>query len=131
MYPNINTAQCIKRLSNYLTDPNISSRFGYSPAALLDAIKLVMENNCMRFGDVIMKQVNKIAMGMSPAPTNANLFMAIYEKTHVQQYVPHVVLYLCCFIIDGIGIWLHDPNPTIDKTNWLTLQICLNNSGLK
>ncbi len=70
-------------------------------------------------------------MGMSPAPTIANLFVAIYEKTHVLQYVPHVVLYLCHFIIDGIGIWLRDPDPTIDKNNWLNFQTCLNNSGLK
>jgi hypothetical protein len=131
MYPNINTAQCIKWLSNYLIDPNISSRFGYSPAALLDAIKLVMENNRMRFGDVIVKQVSGIAMGMSPAPTIANLFVAIYEKTHVLQYVPHVVLYLHHFVNDGIGIWPHNPNPTTDKTNWLNFQTCLNNSGLK
>ncbi len=122
MYPNIDTVQYIKWLSNYLTDPNISSRFGYSPAALLDAIKLVMENNCMRFGDVIVKQVSGIAMGMSPDPTIANLFVAIYENTHVLQYVPHVVLYLSRFINDGIGIWLHGPNPTIDKTNWLNFQ---------
>jgi hypothetical protein len=119
MYPNIDTVQCIERLSNYLTDPNISSKFGYSPEALLDAIKLVMENNHMRFGDVIVKQVSGIAMVMSPAPTIANLFVAIYEKTHVLQYVFHLVLYLCCFIDDGIGIWLHNPDPTIDKNNWL------------
>jgi hypothetical protein len=119
MYPNINTAQCIKRLSNYLTNPNISSRFGYSPVGLLDAIKLVMENNHLRFGDMIVKLVSGIAMGMSPALTIANLFVEIYEKTHVLQYVPHVVLYLCRFINDGIGIWLHNPDPTIDKKNWL------------
>jgi hypothetical protein len=97
----------------------------------VDAIKLVMENNRMRFGDVIVKQVSRIAMGMSPAPTIANLFMAIYEKTHVLQYVPHVVLYLRRFINDGIGIWLHNPDLTIDKNNWLNFQTCLNNSGLK
>ncbi len=131
MYPNIDTAQCIERLSNYLTDPNISSKFDYSPEALIEAIKLVMENNRMRFGDVIVKQVSRIAMGMSPALTIANLFVAMYEKTHVLQYVPHVVLYLRCFINDGIGIWLHDPDPTIDKNNWLIFQTCLNNSGLK
>ncbi len=70
-------------------------------------------------------------MGMSPAPTIANLFVAIYEKTHLQQYFPHVVLYLCHFTNDGIGIWLHDPDPTIDKNNWLNFQTCLINSGLK
>ncbi len=131
MYPNIDTMQCIKRLTNYLTDPDISSKFGYSLDALLDAIKLVMENNYIRFGDVIVKQVSGIAIGMSPAPTIANLFVVMYKKTHVLQYVPHVVLYLCCFIDDGIGIWLHNPDPTIDKNNWLNFQTCLNNSGLK
>jgi hypothetical protein len=55
----------------------------------------------------------------------------IKEKTHVLQYVPHVVLYLHCFIDDGIGIWLHNPDPTIDKTNWPNFQTCLNNSGLQ
>ncbi len=122
MYPNIDTMQCIEWLSNYLTDPDISSRFGYSPEALLDAIKLVMENNCMRFGDVIVKQVSRIEMGMFPAPTIANLFMAIYEKTHVLQYVFHVVLYLHRFIDDGIGIWLHNPDPTTGKPNLLEQQ---------
>jgi hypothetical protein len=131
MYPNINTTQCIDWLSNYLTDPNISSKFGYSPTALVNAIKLVIENNHMRFGDVIVKQVSGIAMGMSQALTITNLFVAIYEKRHVLQYVPHVVLYLRHFIDDGIGIWLHDPNPTIDKANWLSFQTCLNNSGLQ
>jgi hypothetical protein len=131
MYPTIDTKQYIIRLSNYITDPDISRKFGYSPEALLDAIKLVMENNRMRFGDVIVKQMSRIAMGMSPAPTIANLFVAIYEKTHVLQYVPHVVLYLHRFINDGIGIWLHDPDPTIDKNNWLNFQTCLNNSGLR
>ncbi len=122
MYPNINTAQCIEWLSNYLTDPSIPSKFGYSPEALIEAIKSVVENNCVRFGDVIVKQKSRIAMGMSPAPTITNLSVAIYEKTHVLQYVPHVVFYLCCFMDDGIGIWLHDPDPTIDKNNWLKFQ---------
>jgi hypothetical protein len=45
----------------------------------------------MRFGDVIVKQVSRIAMGMSPAPTIANLFVAIYEKTHVLRHAPHAV----------------------------------------
>jgi hypothetical protein len=54
-----------------------------------------------------------------------------YIKTHELQYIPHVVLYFGCFINDGIGIWLHNPDPTIDKNNWLNFQTCLNNSGLK
>jgi hypothetical protein len=61
-------------------------------------------------------------MGMSPAPTIANLFVAIYDKIHVLQYVPQVVLYLRCLIDDGIGIWLHDLDPIVDKNNWQEFQ---------
>ncbi len=43
MYPNIDTKQCIERLSNFLTDLDISSKFGYSLDVLLDAIKLLIK----------------------------------------------------------------------------------------
>jgi hypothetical protein len=94
------------------------------------ALELVMFNNRMRFGDIIVKQVSGIAMGMSPAPTIANLYVAIYEEMHVLKYVPSTVLYLRCFIDDGFGIWLHDPDPVVDEKNWKDFQDCLNASGL-
>ncbi len=90
-----------------------------------------MLNNPMQFGDIIAKQLSGIAMGMSPAPTIANLFVAIYETTHVLPYIPQVVLYLCHFIDDGFGTWLHNPDPLVDESNWLNFQACLNESGLK
>ena len=131
MYPSINTAQCIARLSDYLSSPDISSKYGFSPKALLEALALVMLNNRMRFGDIIVKQLSGIAMGMSPAPTIANLFVAIYENTHILPYIPQVVLYLRRFIDDGFGVWLHDPDPLIDESNWDEFQATLNCSGLK
>jgi hypothetical protein len=48
MYPSINTTQCIARL-DYLSSPEISSKYGFSPKALLEALTLVMLNNSMRF----------------------------------------------------------------------------------
>jgi hypothetical protein len=131
MYPSINTAQCIARLLEYLSSPEISSKYGFSPKALLEALTLVMLNNRMRFGDIIVKQLSGIAMGMSPAPTIANLFMAIHENTHVLPYIPQVVLYLCRFIDDDFGVWLHDPDPLIGESNWREFQANLNSSGLK
>jgi len=131
MYPSINTTQCIARLSDYLSSPEISSKYGFSPKALLEALTLVMLNNRMRFGDIIVKQLSGIAMGMSPAPTITNLFVAIYENTHILSYIPHVVLYLRRFIDDGFGVWLHDPDPLIDESNWREFQATLNGSGLK
>jgi hypothetical protein len=84
----------------------------------------------MRFGDVIVRQLSGIAMGMSPAPTIANLYMAIYEETHVLKFIPSIILYLRRFIDDGVGIWLHDPNPATDERNWMEFKNCLNASGL-
>jgi hypothetical protein len=48
MYPSINTTQCIACLSDYLSSPDISSKYGFSPKALLEALALVMLKNRMR-----------------------------------------------------------------------------------
>jgi hypothetical protein len=131
MYPSINTTDCLARLSGYLSKEEVSGKYGFSSAALLEAIELVMFNNRMRFGDIIVKQLSGIAMGMSPAPTIANLYVAIYEEMHVLTFVPSTVRYLRRFIDDGFGVWLHDPDPTVDERNWKDFQDCLNASGLK
>ena len=130
MYPSIDTADCLARLTGYLSQKEVSGKYGFSPTALLEAIELVMLNNCMRFGDIIVKQISGIAMGMSPAPTIANLYVAIYEELHVLKFLPSPVLYLRRFIDDGLGIWLHDQDPAIDEGNWTEFQECLNASGL-
>jgi hypothetical protein len=131
IYLSINTAQCISRLLENLSSREISKRYGFSSKALLEALAHVMLNNHMQFGDITVKQLSGIAMGMSPAPAFANLFVAIYETTHVLPYIPQVMLYLCRFINNSFGIWLHDPDPLVDKSNWLEFQACLNESGLK
>jgi len=130
MYPSINTNDCLERLSSYLSNQEVILKYGYSAKALLEAIELVMFNNRMRFGDIIVKQLSGIAMGMSPAPTIANLYVAIYEEMHILQFLPSPILYLRRFIDDGFGIWLHDPDPLIDEKNWSDFQACLNASGL-
>jgi hypothetical protein len=131
MYSSINTAECMARLSEYLSNTKVTTKYGFSPMALLEAMELVMYNNRMCFGDLIVKQLSGIAMGMLPAPTIANLYVAIYEHSHVLQYIPQVVLYLRRFINDGLGIWLHDPDPKVGEKNWQEFQACLNISGLR
>jgi hypothetical protein len=79
MYTNINIDDCLNRISSYLT--TILDKFECN--ALIDAKKIVMNNNRMRFGDLIYHQIRGVAMGMSPAPTIANLYVAIYELSHI------------------------------------------------
>jgi hypothetical protein len=60
--------------------------YGFLSTALSEALEFMMFNNRMRFGDIIVKQISGIAMGMSPAPTIANLYVAIYEGTCIAIY---------------------------------------------
>ena len=84
MYTKIDTEDCIRRLSNYLRLPSTQRDFPhYHPEALIKALKIIMRNNRMRFNDIIVKQLVGIAMGMSPAPTIANLYVAIYEASNI------------------------------------------------
>ena len=80
MYTKIDTEDCIARLSAFLLDESTKKKFPhYSATPLITAIKIVMRNNRMRFGDIIVRQLIGIAMGMSPAPSLANLYVAIHE----------------------------------------------------
>ena len=130
MYPSINTTDCLTRLTGYLSKPEVAGKYGFTPTALLEAIEIVMFNNRMRFGDITVKQLSGIAMGMSPAPTISNLYVAIYEEMHILKFLPSPILYLRRFIDDGVGIWLHDPDSTTDEKNWIKFQDCMNASGL-
>jgi len=84
MYTNIDTDDCIARILKYLKLPSTKKRFmHYSVSALLEALVIVMKNNSMRFGDILVKQLIGIAMGMSPAPTIANLYVAIHKQLKI------------------------------------------------
>lgn len=102
----------------------------YCPKALIEAIELVMKNNRMKFGDIFAHQTSGIAMGMSPAPTIANLFVAIHEAAEILDWLHTQVLYLKRFIDDGIGIWIHHMDPHQDAKNWTAFKSIVNNGGL-
>ena len=69
-------------------------------------------------------------MGMAPAPSIANLFVAIYEATHIVTFPTTILPFIRRFIDDGFGIWLRDNDPAIDATNWENFQQLVNAMGL-
>ena len=71
-------------------------------------MEIVMKNNWMRFGDLIYHQICGVAMGMLPAPTIANLYVAIYELNHIIPLLEKYLLFYKIFINNGFAIWLHD-----------------------
>ena len=58
----------------------------------------------MRFGDTFTQQLVRIAMGMSPAPPIANLYVAIHEAKEVLEYLNTFLQFYKRFIDDRIGI---------------------------
>ena len=85
----------------------------------------------MKFGNMYVRQHKGIAMGMAPAPSIANLFVAIYEEAHITTFPSTSLHFLRRFIDDGFGVWLRDPDPQQDETNWKTFQSIVNNMGLQ
>ena len=69
-------------------------------------------------------------MGMSPAPTIANLYVAIYEQIHILPLLQKYLSFYKRFIDDGVAIWLHDDDPTTDANNWTDFKTVVNGSGL-
>ena len=132
MYNNIGTALCIACITKYLKRPSTKQSFPhYNTSALVEALTLVMQNNCMRFSNLLVKQLKGIAMGMSPAPTITNLFVAIHEATDILQFLDTSIFWLKRFIDDGFGVWLHDKDPVIDAANWESFQVAINSGGLQ
>jgi hypothetical protein len=79
MYTNINIDNSIEKISTFLA--NIWDK--HECKAVKTAIEIVMKNNQMQFGDLIYHQICGVAIGMSPAPTVANLYIAIYKLNHI------------------------------------------------
>jgi hypothetical protein len=70
-------------------------------------------------------------MGMSPAPTIANLYIIIYKDKHILPLLNSFLFYLKRFINNGLGIWLHDPDPEVDTANWILLKTLINTMDLR
>ncbi len=94
-------------------------------------MELVMKNNRIRFGQLIYHQIRGVVMGMSPAPTIANLYVSIYEATHILPLLlSKYILFYKRFINNGFAVWLHDLDPTINAKNWTDFQAICNAMGL-
>lgn len=131
MYTNINTEQCLQRLTNFITDTTTLERFPHlKPRALIEALDIVLHNNRMRFDGLLIHQHKGIAMGMAPAPSIANLFVAIYEAIHIISFPTSSLPFIRRFIDDGFGIWLRNNNTTQDTILWESFQQLVNSMGL-
>jgi hypothetical protein len=126
MYTNIDINDSIERITTFLA--NTWNK--HKCKAVKSAMEIVMKNNRMRFGDLIYHQIRGVAMGMSPAPTIANLYVAIYELEFIIPLLEKYLMFYKRFIDDGFAVWLHDLDPTIDTENWNDFKALINAMGL-
>ncbi|KAL7547128.1 hypothetical protein ACHAWF_010445 [Thalassiosira exigua] len=128
VYTNIDTDGCLERLATFLRSTTCKAQFtGIKTEALTEALALVTKKNRMRFDNIIVLQLIGIALGMSPDPTTiANLYVAIFEAQKVLPWLKVCLLYLCRFIDDGFGIWIHHPDPATDLLLWDSFQRTVN-----
>ena len=124
-----------KMTASHVYPPQTSPQYPHlSPQAVAMALSLVVHNNRMRFGDMIVWQHKGIMMEMSPTPTIVNLYMLINEKEHIiNTSTPPTQLYqfLWCFINDNFGIiWLWHENDTTNECKWSTFQSLISSMGL-
>jgi hypothetical protein len=84
MYTNIPTTIALNVISDYLR--RCGSRFSAVPAGtLIEALKLVMTNNIIQFGDTHRRQKTGAAMGTPPAPPYATLYYALCENIFLED----------------------------------------------
>jgi hypothetical protein len=127
MYTNINIDDSIAQIIDFLS--TIWDK--YDCKTTEEALNIVMRNNRMRFGDLIFRQTRGVELGMAPAPTIANLFVAIYENDHIIPLIGKYLMYYKRFIDDELAIWLHDNNPAVDTSNWNEFKAICNAMGLR
>jgi hypothetical protein len=113
MYTNIDIDDSIEQISTFLA--NIWDK--HECKAVKKAMEIVMKTNRMQLVDLIYHQIRGVAMGMSPAPTIANLYVAINEINHIIPLLDKYLMFYKRFIDDGFSFWLHDLDPTINTTN--------------
>ena len=119
MYPSIEIDDAFEHIAAYL---ELHDDCTYDQAqAILSALTLVMKRNCFRFGDTFWHQTDGTAMGTPPAPSFASLYYGIFELELFLEF--HTSLhYLKRYIDDQLGVWIHHPDPDIDRERWEAFQ---------
>jgi hypothetical protein len=125
MYTTIPTNTAMVVIKNLLLNYSSTHNPNYPVKAVIQGLSLVMRNNIFTFGDVTFRQLNGTAMGTPPAPPYATIYYAAHEEGLLQRHQSHLVYYKR-FIDDVIGIYLRDPDPTVDEDNWKRLQTDMN-----
>ncbi len=80
----------------------------------------------MKFGDIFVRQITGVAMGINPAPPLATIFFALRED-YVFNKWKQCILFNRRFIDDGLAFWIHQIPIERDEQCWSEFQADINN----
>ena len=92
MYTNIPTNTAIMLIAKYI-HKSVTEERAKQNEALIAALKHVMLNNILSFGDMTFKQLNGTAMGTPRAPPYATMYYGLHEKNFLPKHQKHVIFY--------------------------------------
>ena len=129
MYTNIDTAHNITTVREWLT-----SIQNYLPAAfpidiIIEAIKIVMENNIFTFGNKYYLQKTGTAMGTPCACILATIYFSLHEDYLLMKYKKHILFYKR-FIDDCFYIWNMQDNHLIAQQQFSLFKKDMDQHGL-
>ena len=87
------------------------------PTVLMEALKIIMTNNILQFGDTYWLQKGLTAMGLPIAHPCATISFGIQEEAVFAKFGDVILLYRH-FINIVLRICLVDPNPSKDHHKW-------------
>ena len=116
MYTNIPTNTAIKSIATYLREN--SEHFPEVPVeATIEALRIVMKNNILTFGDTAWLQQKGTAMGTPPGGSYANLYFGIHEQKVIREFINSLPL-IRRFIDDINSLWRKLGNQAEDDLIW-------------
>ncbi|KAL7469413.1 hypothetical protein ACHAXS_009674 [Conticribra weissflogii] len=105
MYTNIDSAHALQVIEDTLTLHREKLPEYFPTAALLDALRIVMESNVFEFESEHFKQLIGTAMGTPVACIYATLYYSSHEGQKLLVKYQSEILFLRRFIDDMFGVW--------------------------
>ena len=105
MYTNIHTGHGINTIEKYINDQQHTIDIDFPAKLIIKLLKIVMENNVFRFGDLWFLQKNGTAMGTIAAVKYATIYFAQHEHDTIIPKYKNQMLYFRRYIDDIFIIW--------------------------
>lgn len=129
MYTNIDTAHNIATVQQWLNSINRFLPTSFPTNIIIEAIKIVMENNIFLFNKKYYLQKTGTAMGTPCACILATIYFSLHEEHLITKYKKHILFYKR-FIDDCFYIWDLNNNNSMARQQFELFKKDMDQHGL-